>query len=174
MVHPGALVDGYFDEDLESFRGHFGGQIQSLEFGGTDPGRGFVGGTKWSLAPTGGPLAVAFGLRGRPVLGAEHHAHMRSRFGHGARWVVLCEDLPHPDNRVELSRTLADGSGIPAPTVHYRLSDDVQRATAWSIERAIDVTRRGGRTHRRLGSDALQQPPSRHRTHGRRPELVGR
>ena len=37
MVHPGVLVDGYFDDDLESYRGHFGGRIQSLEFGGTDP-----------------------------------------------------------------------------------------------------------------------------------------
>ena len=63
------MVDGYFDEDLQSYAGHFGGQIQSLEFGGTDPGRGFLGGTRWSLAPTGGPLAAAFGLRGRVVLG---------------------------------------------------------------------------------------------------------
>jgi choline dehydrogenase-like flavoprotein len=136
MVHPGALVDGYFDDDLESYRGHFGGQIQSLEFGGTDLARGFAGGTKWSLAPTGGPLAAAFGLRGRPVLGNDHHADMRSRFGRGARWVVLCEDLPDPRNRVELAGSLVDGSGVPAPAVHYRLSDDVQRATAWSVERA--------------------------------------
>ncbi len=135
MVHPGVLVDGYFDDDLESYRGHFGGQIQSLEFGGTDLERGFAGGTKWSLAPTGGPLAVAFDLRGRPVLGVDHHAHMRSRFGRGARWVVLCEDLPDLRNRVELSASLVDGSGIPAPEVHYRLSDDVRRATEWSIER---------------------------------------
>jgi choline dehydrogenase-like flavoprotein len=136
MVHPGVLVDGYFDDDLESYRGHFGGQIQSLEFAGTDPERGFAGGTKWSLAPTGGPLAVAFDLRGRPALGTDHHAYMRSRFGRGARWVVLCEDLPDPHNRVELSASLVDGSGIPAPEVHYRLSDDVRGAAEWSIRHA--------------------------------------
>lgn len=136
MVHPGAMIDGYFDDDLQSYRGHFGGQIQSLEFGGTDPGRGFLGGTKWSLSPTGGPLAAAFGLRGRPVLGAQHHEHMRARFGRGARWVVLCEDLPDPANRVELSPTLVDGSGIAAPKVTYRISEDTRRATEWSIERA--------------------------------------
>jgi choline dehydrogenase-like flavoprotein len=138
MVHPGVMVDGYFDDDLRSYRGHFGGQIQSLEFGGTDPERGFLGGTKWSLAPTGGPLAAAFGLRGRVVLGADHHEHMRSRLGRGARWVVLCEDLPHPDNRVDLATDLVDGSGIPAPKVSYRVGDDARRAIAWSIERATE------------------------------------
>jgi choline dehydrogenase-like flavoprotein len=147
MVHPGAMVEGYFDDDLRSWQGHFGGQIQSLEFGGTDPGRGFVGGTRWSLTPTGGPLAVAFGLRGRPPLGADHHRHMRSRFGRGARWVVLCEDLPDPRNRVELSTTLVDGDGIPAPKVTYRISDDARRATEWSIERATEsLTEAGAHT----------------------------
>ena len=147
MVHPGAMIDGYFDDDLRSWQGHFGGQIQSLQFAGTDPDRGFLGGTKWSLAPTGGPLAVAFGLRGRPVLGAQHHEHMRTRFGRGARWVVLCEDLPDPENRVELSPTLVDGSGIPAPKVTYRVSEDARRATAWSIERATEsLTEAGAHT----------------------------
>ena len=147
MVHPGAMVEGYFDDDLRSWQGHFGGQIQSLEFGGTDPGRGFMGGTRWSLTPTGGPLAVAFGLRGRPPLGADHHRHMRNRFGRGARWVVLCEDLPDPGNRVELSATLVDGDGIPAPKVTYRISDDARRATEWSIERAThSLTEAGAHT----------------------------
>jgi choline dehydrogenase-like flavoprotein len=138
MVHPGVMVDGYFADDLQSQRGHFGGQIQSLQFSGTDPARGFLGGTKWSLAPTGGPIAAAFGLRGRIVLGREHHEHLRSRFGRGARWVILCEDLPDPEHRVELSPDHVDGDGIPAPTVTYRISDDVRAAIAWSTERATE------------------------------------
>ena len=138
MVHPGVMVDGYFDDDLQSQRGHFGGQIQSLQFADTDPARGFVGGTKWSLAPTGGPIAAAFGLRGHVVLGREHHEHLRSRFGRGARWVILCEDLPDADHRVELSTDLADGDGVPAPAVTYRLSEDVRAAIAWSTERATE------------------------------------
>jgi choline dehydrogenase-like flavoprotein len=144
MVHPGAMIDGYFADDLQSYRGHFGGQIQSLQFAGTDPGRGFVGGTTWSLSPTGGPLAVAFGLRGRPVLGADHHRDMRARFGRGARWVVLCEDLPDPDNTVALSSTLVDGSGIAAPKVSYRISDDARRATESSIARATESLTEAG------------------------------
>ncbi len=144
MVHPGALVTGYFADDLESWRGQIGGQIQSLEFGGTDPERGFLGGAKWILTPTGGPLGVAFGPRGKPVLGDEHHRHMHDRFGRGARWVILCEDLPDPDNRIELSPTLKDPSGIPAPRVVYHLSDDAHRAAAWNTERAIESLTEAG------------------------------
>jgi choline dehydrogenase-like flavoprotein len=147
MVHPGVMVDGYFDDDLQSHRGHFGGQIQSLEFGPADPSRGFAGSTRWSLAPTGGPVAAAFGLRGRVVFGREHHEHHRSRFGRGARWVVLCEDLPDVEHRVELSGDLLDSSGIPAPAVHYRLSDDARAAIAWSTERATEsLLEAGART----------------------------
>ena len=51
---------------------------------------------------------------------------------------MLCEDLPHLDNRVELSSTLIDGAGIPAPKVTYRLGDDAHRAIAWSTERATE------------------------------------
>ena len=169
MVHPGVMVDGYFDDDLQSYRGHFGGQINSLEFARTDPSRGFVGGTRWSLAPTGGPVAAAFGLRGRVVLGADHHEDHRSRFGRGARWVILCEDLPHLDNRVELSASLVDSDGLPAPKVTYRFSDDARRAIAWSTERASRVARRSRCAHRRQRDDAHEQPPARHRAHGRRP-----
>jgi hypothetical protein len=72
---------------------------------------------------------------------------MRSRFGRGARWVVLCEDLPDPANRVELSATLVDGDGIPAPKVTYRISADARRATEWSIERAThSLTEAGAHT----------------------------
>src|SRR4029078_11989300 len=110
----------------------------SLEFAGTDPARGFVGGTKWSLAPTGGPIAAAFGLRGRGVLGREHHEHLRSRFARGARWVVLCEDLPDADHRVELSRDLVDGDGIPEPAVTHPPRDDVRAAIAARPARDTD------------------------------------
>ena len=97
-----------------------------------------------SVAPAGAwrPPAdrsrLRSGLRGRVVLGADHHEDHRSRFGRGARWVVLCEDLPHLDNRVELSATLVDSAGLPAPKVTYRFSDDARRAIAWSTERATE------------------------------------
>ena len=74
---------------------------------------------------------------------------MRTRFGRGARWVVLCEDLPEVTNRVELSSTLVDGSGIPAPKVTYRVSDDARRADRVEHRAGRRIAHRGRRPHHR-------------------------
>jgi choline dehydrogenase-like flavoprotein len=49
---------------------------------------------------------------------------MRRRFPHVIRVTVLGEDLPDPSNRVELDSSLEDTSGVPAPRVIYRYSDN--------------------------------------------------
>jgi choline dehydrogenase-like flavoprotein len=144
MLHPCIAVFGYFDDELESWQGQFGGAIQSLEFYGTRPERDFVGGAKWSLSPTGGPVATALPAGRRPVFGAEHHAHVRERFGRGAQWIMLCEDQPNVENRVELSPTLHDGSGVAAPAITYRLDDNVERMIAWNFTRASESLREAG------------------------------
>ena len=59
MMHPFGSVTGLFDDDLESWQGHFGCSIESFEFYETDERRGFVRGAKWGLAPTGGPINAA-------------------------------------------------------------------------------------------------------------------
>ena len=82
MMHPFASVTGLFDEDLESWQGHFGCSIESFEFYETDERRGFVRGAKWGLAPTGGPVNAALPSRaGEQVWGAEHHLHVRNHLG---------------------------------------------------------------------------------------------
>jgi choline dehydrogenase-like flavoprotein len=136
MMHPACSVIGYFDAELESWQGHSGAWIHSLAFYGTDAVRGFVGAAKWSLGPIGGPLGVALGLGAGPVLGPEHHERFRERFGRGLRWTVLCEDLPEEENRVLLSASLTDSSGLAAPKIDYRISDNTRRIMAWHVERA--------------------------------------
>ena len=42
MMHPFGSVTGLFDDDLESWQGHFGCSIESFEFYETDERRGFV------------------------------------------------------------------------------------------------------------------------------------
>ncbi len=138
MLHPCARVAGYFPESTESWQGQFGSLIQSLEFYGTSAERDFAGGSKWSLAPTGGPLGAALPPGRSPVLGAAHHAFVRDRFGRGAQWIMLCEDQPHEHNRVELSTDLADSSGIPAPALTYELDDNSAQVMAWNAERAVE------------------------------------
>src|SRR5439155_88752 len=123
MLHPLSTVTGLFEEALEGWQAHAGGLIQCLEFARSDPGRGFVRGALWELGSAGGPMKAAFAPGGAGAWGAEHHRHVRERLGRSVMWAVLCEDLPEDTNRVELSSTLADSSGIPAPKITYRLSE---------------------------------------------------
>ncbi|MFV2064220.1 MAG: GMC oxidoreductase [Chloroflexota bacterium] len=137
MMHPFANVAGLFDDDLESWQGQFGCSIESFEFYETDERRGFVRGAKWGLAPTGGPINAALPSRaGEQAWGPDHHLHMRSHFGRGANWGLFGEDLPDEANTVVLSPTLTDSSGVPAPELHYKVSDNSRRLLDFHVEKA--------------------------------------
>jgi choline dehydrogenase-like flavoprotein len=145
MVHPFANVLGLFDDDLRSWAGHVGAKIVCYEFYETDPARDFVRGAKWSLAPTGGPVNAALPSRaGQSVWGPEHHTHMKRYLGRGISWGIFGEDLPDPDNRVTLDDGLIDSSGIPAPKVTYRVSENSRKLLDFNIERASESLREAG------------------------------
>jgi hypothetical protein len=57
---------------------------------------------------------------------------------------VLCEDLPEETNRVELSKTLVDSSGIAAPKISYRLSDNTAANLDWQVARASESLEAAG------------------------------
>ena len=168
MLHPLVSVSGRFDVAPTGHRAHNGVLIHSLEFARSDPSRGFTGGATWALTSSGGPLRHALAPDGRGRWGAAHHRHVAERFGRTASWVIIAEDLPDPDNRVELSPTLADAAGVPAPRLVYRLSADSERLLDWNIERArtslleagaqgVEVTRHAANGHfmgtARMGDD---------------------
>jgi choline dehydrogenase-like flavoprotein len=139
MMHPFASVSGLFDDNLESWQGHFGCSIESFEFYETDERRGFVRGAKWGLAPTGGPINAALPSRaGDQVWGPDHHLHVRARFGRGASWGLFGEDLPDETNRVTLSPVVTDSSGVPAPELHYKVSQNSRRLLDFHIEKASE------------------------------------
>ena len=137
MVHPFANVMGLFEDQLKAWQGHIGSKIVSYEFYESDESRGHVRGAKWSLAPTGGPINAALPQRaGSSKWGPDHHLHVRSFLGRGVSWGIFGEDLPDPENRVTLDPELTDSSGIPAPKMTYRVSDNSRRLLDWHIERA--------------------------------------
>ena len=139
MMHPFANVAGLFEEPLQSWQGQFGDLLESLEFYETDARRGFVRGARWGLAPTGGPINTALPSRaGTQVWGPDHHLHVKSHLGHGANWGLFAEDLPDAANHITLSKTVTDSSGIPAPEVHYRMSENSRRMLDFHIERASE------------------------------------
>ncbi|MCE0764155.1 GMC family oxidoreductase [Pseudonocardia kujensis] len=145
MVHPFANVTGYFDDDLESWRGHVGAKITSYEFYETDTSRGFVRGAKWSLAPTGGPLNAALPTRaGDEVWGDAHHDHVRRHLGRTISWGIFGEDLPDETNRVMLDAALTDSSGIPAPKITYSVSENSRRLLDFHIARAVESLQAAG------------------------------
>jgi len=144
MMHP-SPTSGLFDEDLESWQGQFGCSIESFEFYETDERRGFVRGAKWGLAPTFGPINAALPTRaGATNWGPNHHLHVRSHLGRGANWGLFGEDLPDEANQVRLSPTLTDSSGIAAPEIHYKVSDNSRRLLDFHIEKASESLREAG------------------------------
>jgi choline dehydrogenase-like flavoprotein len=140
MMHPFAVVTGVFDQPFETWRGHVGCRINSMQFYESDDARGFVRGAKWSMAPsTGGPLNAALPSRaGEASWGSEHHRRVRSRFGHALSWGIFGEDLPDVANRVELDTELRDTAGLPAPKVSYQVSANSRRLLDFHAARAAE------------------------------------
>ena len=142
MLHPLATVLGIFDDDLESWQGQKGSTIQSLQFYETDESRGFVRGARWALGGTAGPLVAALANGG--TWGPGHHRAFRQRFGHTTMWGLIAEDLPDEENRVELSPTMVDSSGIAAPKVVYRIPENTRRIMDWNVERSSESLHEAG------------------------------
>ncbi|SOE91817.1 Choline dehydrogenase [Burkholderia sp. D7] len=145
MMHPFTRAIGLFDEPLQSWQGHWGQSIYSLEFAGTRPGVGFARGAKWNLGPSGGPLGAAFmPWEGEPLWGEALHRHVDEAFGRAAVWGIICEDLPEESNRVTLHPTRKDVAGNAIPKLHYRLSENSRRMLAFNRERAVESLKEAG------------------------------
>jgi choline dehydrogenase-like flavoprotein len=145
MFHPYASIRGYFDEPLDGHRGpHIG--TWSQQFYETDPSRGFVRGYTYQFVRGQGPVAAAtLGMdSGRVPWGADHHDAFRRVFDRSAGMVAICEDLPEPHNRVTLDPALVDSSGIPAPRITYRLSENSRRMLQHATDRGTEILREAG------------------------------
>jgi choline dehydrogenase-like flavoprotein len=148
MFHPYAMVTGVFPEPLEGYKGPTGCVIISQEFYETDASRGFLRGYSFEMLRGMGPVATAlWGMSsGRIPFGAGHHGAYAEIFDRTAGMVVICEDLPEPDNRVTLDPQRVDGNGIPAPKIRYRLSENSQRMLEHSVARGREVLQAAGAT----------------------------
>jgi len=146
MFHPYAMVTGLFGEPLEGYRGPTGCSITSQEFYETDSSRGFLRGYTFEMLRGMGPIGTAhWGMSlGRLPWGADHHAAYETIWDRTAGMVVICEDLPDPENRVTLDPTLVDADGIPAPKIHYRLSDNSQKMLDHAVARGTEVLEAAG------------------------------
>ena len=145
MFHPYAMVAGFFDGELCTYRGVVGNMIMSQEFYETDERRGFVRGYSYQVIRSSGPVTTACGFLGGPVpWGAAHHEEFANRFGNSATLAVIGEDLPELHNRVELDPDLTDSSGIPAPKVFYTLSENSRLMLEEAVANAETLLREAG------------------------------
>jgi choline dehydrogenase-like flavoprotein len=142
MLHPNGEVTGIYDEPMESWLGPAGQSIHSLEFYETDTSRGFVGGAKWQVMPTGGPLR-ALSLHDRAPFdeqwGSAVHDRMRETLGRSLQWAINSQDMPEESNAVELDDVLTDSDGIPAPRIRYRISENTLRLMRFNLDRVEEA-----------------------------------
>jgi choline dehydrogenase-like flavoprotein len=133
-------------EQLESWLGPFGANLYSLQFADTDLSRGFArapNGRRWRSRARwrcwrGTPTCPLPNGPARPAWLVER------ALGRAFEWGASIEDLPDESNTVTLSSHLADGSGIPAPKITYRLSADSVRNVEWNVERMHEAHRASG------------------------------
>jgi choline dehydrogenase-like flavoprotein len=146
MLHPNCSALGFYEEDLESWRGPAGQLIHSLQFYETDRSRGFVRGSKMHVLPTPGPLNAIEAHRQldfEEVWGpAVHEIARQAR--NGILWAANTEDLPEPHNRITLSPDLVDSDGLPAPKVEYRLSENTWALLKFTVDRFVELHKAAG------------------------------
>ena len=146
MFHPYAIITGIFDEPLEGYKGPTGCSLMSHEFYETDGARGFARGYSFEMLRGFGPVATAlYGMTfGRVLPGAGHHHGYAELADRTAGIAAICEDLPEPGNRVTLDPDLADSTGIPAPKVTYRLSENSVRTLDHAVARGRELMAAAG------------------------------
>lgn len=154
MLHPNNEVIGLYDEDIESWKGPAGQLIYSLEFYETDRARGFLRGAKANLMPVPGILRILAPFDDLPFDQRWGTAlHDLDRFaGRALSWAGNVEDLPEEHNRVTLDPNLKDSDGIPAPRIHYKISENTQKSLDFILDRMTEMHKAAGAAH------VLRQP----------------
>lgn len=154
MLHPYSLVLGRMEENLQSWRGPNGQMIESHQFYETDERRGFVRGAKWGVMATGGPLGATSAFGSKVFAGGSEnfednwgtnlHDLVEARLGRGLLWSIIGEDLPDETNRISIDPSLTDTDGVPAPKIHYRLSENSRRLMDFHVDRCVEATMAAG------------------------------
>lgn len=149
MMHPCPVVIGLYDDELESWYGPAGQLMYSEEFYETDLARGHYRGSKWALMPYPGVLSVLDLFNDLPFeerWGAGLHRLARYA-GKGSIWTATVDDLPEESNRVTLDPDLTDSSGLPAPRIAYRYSDNTISQMEFHYDRMVEAHEAAGAAH---------------------------
>jgi choline dehydrogenase-like flavoprotein len=143
MHHGLALVEMWVEPITNTYQNVVSAAYIIEEFAETDVTRGFLNGVTLHVVRMNGAGYQAAGSHTGNVApwGAGHHEWFKRHFAHGVCILVVGEDLPLEENRVTLSDTLRDSSGLPAPKVEYRLHPNDRKIVDFGIDRALDLSK---------------------------------
>lgn len=145
MLHPLARVNGVFADPVFGHRGITAGAIISKQFYESDPRNPFVRGFKLQVMRSHGPALTALGsTMGRVAWGSGHHRRFMEVFDRTLGVSICSDDLPEPENRIELHATLVDGDGLPAPRMVYRVGANSRAVLDAGMARARELLREAG------------------------------
>ncbi len=136
MLHPNASVHGFYADDLAASRSGPAGQLlYSLEFAETRAEHSFNRGYKLSGQTSVGVLGnvETQAQLGYDVAWGANFLNAAMAHKGAVSWAATTEDLPERHNRVVLDTNLTDSSGLPAPKVLYRVSDDTRARLKHSV-----------------------------------------
>jgi choline dehydrogenase-like flavoprotein len=112
--HLTAFVWGVFDKPVDAMRGVvLGGVVEDENV--YDPRRGFVGGYHLELAYLDLP---SMPLAGLPYGWGRDYASILDNYRNMAGMLINGEDMPRPDNRITLSKTVKDPNGLPVAHIN--------------------------------------------------------
>ncbi|GBR52413.1 glucose-methanol-choline oxidoreductase [Neokomagataea thailandica NBRC 106555] len=147
MLHPNCCALGYYEDDLETWRGPLGAVISSMEFYETKEENGFVRGAK--LHASTAPGLILNGIDPHRLLpfdelwGEAFHGVVKDATS-AILWAANIEDLPEESNCVTLDDTLVDGDGIPCPKVNYRFSENTLKIREFTLQKMVDAHKMAG------------------------------
>jgi len=146
MLHPLAYIQGEFDEDLQSNWGPQGCAIMSQEFYASRDENSFRRGYTFQLLRGPGPLEWMLSqLRRKELIWGKQHAEFfKLRFNRSADITAIIEDLPDVNNFIDLDPNQKDKFGIPAPRIHYSLSDNSKKMLAHALTKGKELMKTAG------------------------------
>ncbi len=141
MVQGATQAGARFPETMRAYKAP-PPEVSSEQFYETDESRGFARG--FSIQ-TVGPLPIDW----------SEHVHAEGHWGHALReymrdyvhWStlgVLCELLPHPENRVTLAQEHKDANGMPVARFDYSHTDNDERNIAFAKQTLRDIWEHAG------------------------------
>lgn len=144
MIHPLGYVEGVFDEVLDTDVGPQGCMIYSLEhYRNEDPD--FELGYMLHVLRGTGPLETANSAFSRRKLrfGEQLEEDFFKFYKKQVAISIICDDLPDPNNRVELSNE-QDRFGTPGVKVTYSLSENTLKMMKHGMSNAKTVMKAAG------------------------------